>query len=386
MDLSDAMRTKADQAEDWSEAARDAGFSLPARYFYDEDVYQRERTQIFFRSWHLVAHVNELREPGAFVTHDIFDQSVLVMAGKDGKVHAFHNVCQHRGNRLVEERRGHAPMIVCGYHAWTYETNGLLRGAPRSSCVAGFDKANFGLKPVRVERLGAFVFVNLDPDAVPVAEMAPGAEALMRQYIPDLDNLVLLSEVDVPVPANWKVIQENSIEGYHFEHSGPCHKDLVELIDFAGYDLRPRGDWWTYIGPPNPGAAQAYGVPLAGATWQTDSFFNIGLWPNATIYVFPYADMVGTFIMNPTGPETSSLRFGYYGVEGRELCEVTKACIRWMNEDLGPEDIKLNISNQKGLRSLGFDHGVYMVGEGLGPRSEILVRHFHKLCYDAINR
>jgi choline monooxygenase len=385
MDIPDAMRPVVNRSEDWSEAARDAGFSLPARYFYDADVYQRERTQIFFRSWHLVAHVNELREPGAFVTHDIFDQSVLVMVGKDGEINAFHNVCQHRGNRLVEERRGHAPMVVCGYHAWTYETNGTLRGAPRSSCVAGFDKADFGLKPVRTETFGAFVFVNLDPDAKPVAEMAPQAEALMRHYIPDLDNLVLLSEVDVPVPANWKVIQENSIEGYHFDYSGPCHKDLVELIDFSGYDLQPHGDWWTYIGPPNPGATQAYGVPLAGATWQTDSFFNIGLWPNATIYVFPYADMVGTFIMNPTGPETSSLRFGYYGIKGRELPEVTQACIRWMNEDLGPEDIKLNISNQKGLRSLGFDHGVYMVGEGLGPRSEILVRHFHQLCYDAIN-
>ena len=63
---------------------------------------------------------------------------------------------------------------------------------------------------------------------------------------------------------------------------------------------------------------QAYGVPLDGATWQTDWFFNFGLWPNATLYAFPYADMVGTFIMNPTGPETSILRFGYYGVEGRE--------------------------------------------------------------------
>ncbi len=102
---------------------------------------------------------------------------------------------------------------------------------------------------------------------------------------------------------------------------------------------------------------QAYGVALEGATWQTDWFFNFGLWPNATIYAFPYADMVGTFIMNPTGPESSMLRFGYYAVDGRPMPEVTKACIRWMNEDLGPEDIRLNQSNQKGLRSFGFERG-----------------------------
>ena len=77
--------------------------------------------------------------------------------------------------------------------------------------------------------------------------------------------------------------------------------------------------------------AEAYGVPLAGATWQTDWFFNFGLWPNATLYAFPFADMVGTFIMNPTGPESSVLRFGYYGVAGRALPKVTEACIRWMN-------------------------------------------------------
>lgn len=368
----------------WKPDDQAAGFSLPARFFYDDDIYKRERTHIFFKSWHLVGHANELRQPGDFVTHEIFDQSVLVLNGRDGEIRAFHNVCRHRGNRLVEARRGKAPMVVCGYHAWAYEPDGRLRGAPRSNCVAGFDKAAFGLKPVRVEVFGSWIFVNLDPDAAPVAGMAPGADALMRQYLPDLEKLVLIEEVDVPVPANWKVIQENSIEGYHFDYSGPVHKELVELIDFDGYDLQPRGDWWTYIAPPVEGAREAYGVPLAGATWQTSSFFNLGFWPNTTIYAFPYADVVGTFIMNPTGPETSSLRFGYYGVEGRALPEVSRACIRWMNEQLGPEDILLNVSNQKGLHSLGFEHGVYMIGDGLGNRSEVLVRHFHKLCFDAL--
>ena len=245
-----------------------------------------------------------MRTPGAFVTHEIFDQSVLVQVGKDGVIRAFHNVCQHRGNRLVEARRGTSPAITCGYHAWTYELDGALRGAPRSSCVPGFDKAKFALKPVRVEVFASFVFVNLDADARPLAETAPTAEAIIRRFIPDLDRLVLIEEVDVPVPANWKVIQENSIEGYHFDYSGPHHKTLVDLIDFAGYDLQEYGDWWTYVGPPKQGATEAYGVPLVGATWQTDAFFNIGLWPNATIYAFPYADVVGTFIMNPTGPES----------------------------------------------------------------------------------
>ena len=369
----------------WSPEDQEAGHALPARFFYDEAVHAAERTAIFFKTWQLAAHVNELKEPGDFVTLEILDQSVIVTTGRDGVIRAFHNVCQHRGNRLVEARRGRSPVVTCGYHAWTYALDGSLRGAPRTECVAGFDKAAHGLKPVRVEIFAAFVFVNLDPQARPIAGMTEGAEALIRRFIPDLDRLRLVEEVDVQVPANWKVIQENSIEGYHFDYSGPVHKQLVKLIDFAGYELKAEGAWWSYIGPPRDGTTEAYGVGLDGATWQTDWFFNFGLWPNATIYAFPYSDVVGTFIMTPTGPETSTLRFGYYGVEGREPPPVTRACIRWMNEELGPEDIRLNISNQKGLRSLGFERGRYLIGDGAANRSEHLVRHFHRLCHDAIS-
>ena len=368
----------------WSSEEQAAGFTLPARFFYDADVYNQEKTKIFFKSWHLVAHLNELRQPGQYVTHEIFDQSILVVVGRDGAIRAFHNVCQHRGNRLVEGRRGKAALLTCGYHAWTYALDGCLRAASHSQDVAGFDKGAHGLKPVQVAVFASFVFVNMDPSAPSIESMAPGAEQEIRRFIPDLDRLTLIEEVDVPVAANWKVIQENSIEGYHFDHSGPAHKQLVELIDFAGYKLTPRGDWWTYVGPPKAGTDTAYGVPLDGATWQTDWFFNFGLWPNATLYAFPYADVVGTFIMNPTGPETSSLRFGYYGVEGRPLPQATQACIRWMNQDLGPEDIRLNISNQKGLKSLGFERGRYIIGDGFANRSEHLVRHFHRRYYDAL--
>jgi carnitine monooxygenase subunit len=368
----------------WSEEDQRAGYALPPAFFYDPQVFEREKTAIFLKSWHLVAHVSELQEPGRFVTHDFLDQSILVVAGRDGVIRAFHNVCQHRGNRLVDKRRGHVSLLTCAYHAWTYSLDGCLRAASHSGETPGFDKAAHGLKAVQVAVFASFVFVNMDAAAPSIPAMAPGAEEEIRRFIPDLDQLTLLEEIDVPVAANWKVIQENSVEGYHFDQSGPAHKQLVQLIDFAGYRLTPHDRWWSYIGPPKRGTTTAYGVALEGATWQSDSFFNFGLWPNTTLYVFPYADVVGTFIMNPTGPETSSLRFGYYGVKGRPLPEATRACIRWMNQDLGPEDIRLNVSNQKGLKSLGFSRGRYIIGEDFANRSEHLVRHFHQLCYDAI--
>ena len=370
---------------EWDYSDPATGLSLPARYFFDQGVFEAEKRAIFLRCWHVVGHVNEFREPGNFVCQDIFEQSVIVVADQQGRIHALHNACRHRGNRLINDRRGTIGAVLrCAYHSWCYNLDGSLRAAPRSENLANFDKGLYGLRPVRMEIFAGFVFVTLDPNAKPIADMAAGAEAEMLHYMPDLHHLTLVEETDVIVDANWKVIQENSIEGYHFDLSGPVHKDLAALIDFTGYRLTPHGEWWTYIGPPNPGTTHAYGVPLAGATWQTDSFFNIGLWPNTTFYSFPYTDMVGTFIMVPLGPERSLLRFGYYAPAGRPVPALTKAAIAWMNAELGPEDIALNVSNQKGLHSLGFGQGRYLIDPARPNQSEHLVHHFHKLCYQAI--
>lgn len=369
----------------WDYSDPRTGTSMPARFFFDQEVFDEEKQKIFMNCWHVVGHVNEFAKPGDFIVQEIFEQSIIVMCGKEGEITAFHNACRHRGNRLIEERRGNKTGVIrCAYHSWCYNQDGSLRAAPRTENLEDFDKKDWGLRNVRLEIFASFVFVTLDPDAPAVSEIAGGAEAEMRRYLPDLDNLELASETDVVVDANWKVIQENSIEGYHFDLSGPVHKDLAALIDFEGYTLTPHGQWWTYIGPPNKGAKQAYGVPLEGSTWQTDWFFNIGIFPNTTFYSFPYTDMIGTFIMIPLTPEKSLLRFGYYKPKGREMPPVTKAAIEWMNTQLGPEDIELNVTNQKGLHSLGFGSGKYLIDPSRPNQSENLVHHFHTLCYRAI--
>jgi choline monooxygenase len=368
---------------EWVEAAPERSLTLPARYFYDPIVFAAERERIFYPAWHCIGHVTELAEPGQFVTFDILDQSVIV-SNDEGELHAFYNACQHRGNRLTNERRGKTGSVFrCGYHSWCYGRDGALRSAPRTERLPDFDKTQYGLKPVKLEILGAFVFINLDPDAAPLASMAEGAEAKMAQFLPDLAEMQLISEVDVIVPANWKVIMDNSIEGYHFGLSGPVHKELAALIDFKHYALEAHDKWWTYIGPPKGGVDSAYGVKLGGATWQTDWFFNIGIWPNTTFYSFPFSDLCGTFLMIPLEPEKSLLRFGYYGPQ-RAMPAVTKSCIKWMNEKLGPEDIELNVTNQKGLRSFGYNQGRYLIDPDRSNESEHLVHHFHRLVYQAV--
>src|SRR3984885_7194696 len=103
-------------SESWREQKPEEALTLPSRYFFDDTIFRSERDRIFMSAWHVIGHKSELSEPGQFVMTDIFDQSVIATCGVDGVVHAFHNVCQHRGNRLVEERRGtQTGVFRCAY-------------------------------------------------------------------------------------------------------------------------------------------------------------------------------------------------------------------------------------------------------------------------------
>lgn len=387
MTRDDGESVVANGAADWVGHDPERAHTLPSRYFYDADIFEREKQSIFYGAWHPVAHKNQLAEPGSFVTLDIFDQSVIVVAAKDGQTRAFHNVCQHRGNRLIMERRGTlAGPIRCSYHGWCYAPDGRLAKAPRCERLKDFNQDDYGLKPVRLEEFASFLFVNLDNDATPIAEQMPGADDALRRHCPDLDALAFHSATDFLVDANWKVVIDNAIEGYHFGLSGPVHKILADLIVYDEYTMTPHGDWWTFAGPSKPGLTHAFGEPVDGASYQTSDFFNIQLWPNNIFYCFPYSDFLGTFLIIPLEPEKTLLHLDYY-VPPRAMNAMnalTKSCLNFMNEQLGPEDIDLNVSVQKGLRSFGYDRGRYVIDAERSNVSEHLVHHFHSLVHQRI--
>ena len=370
---------------EWDNKNPDTSLTLPSRYFFDPKIFEKEIDTIFYPSWHFVCHESEISNSGDFVKFDILKESVLVIRAKDGSVNAMHNVCKHRGTQLIQDRRGNIKdMITCPYHAWSYHLNGKLRHAPRSETMKNFSKADWGLKKVCIEKFAGFYFINLDPNASPLSEDLVGAYETMSPYFPDLSEIKFIEEVDMIVEANWKVIVDNAIEGYHFKLSGPHHKDLAALIDFDKYELNAHGKWWDFKGPPVP-TKKAFGETIEGQTYQTDWFYNIQLWPMTTIYAFPYADAIGTFNEIPIGPEKTLLRFGHYIPKNRAQNNLSKAAIKWFNEKLGPEDIDLNLYVQKGLHSSGFDQGRYMIDPERSSNSEHLLHHFHSLVFKALH-
>ena len=160
----------------WRPGDPEQAYAFPSRYYYDAGVYTSGK-------WRRSSTppgtsrvtVRKCASPGDFIKVDVLDQSVLVVCGEDGVARAFHNVCQHRGTRLVEERRGRiAHVIRCPYHAWAYRLDGRLRHAPRSEAVRGFDPGTVSLAPVRIEEISSFLFINLDPDAVSFREEVGG--------------------------------------------------------------------------------------------------------------------------------------------------------------------------------------------------------------------
>src|SRR5262245_32429474 len=129
-----------------------AARTLPARYYTDTSYFDREIDLLFRKLWFCAGRVEEVSRPGQFVPRDLGGDSIIVTSAADGRVHAFHNVCRHRGTRLCTETSGiFAGSIQCPYHAWTYGLDGRLLGAPHMEEVPHFRKSDYPLHRVHTD-------------------------------------------------------------------------------------------------------------------------------------------------------------------------------------------------------------------------------------------
>ncbi|MDE3003500.1 MAG: aromatic ring-hydroxylating dioxygenase subunit alpha [Gemmatimonadota bacterium] len=188
--------------------------TLQRRYYVDQDVYEQETERIFFDRWLFVGRASQIADPGAYMLFEVESESIIVLRDHEGSIHAHHNVCRHRGTRLVTESTGTFPKsIQCGYHAWTYALNGELTGAPFMDEVESFCKANYPLLPVAVAEWEGCIFVNLSDDPKPFEEaFAPLIDKFNRW---DLPRLRIAHRLVYDIAANWKLVFQNYSECYH---------------------------------------------------------------------------------------------------------------------------------------------------------------------------
>ncbi|EJL27350.1 ring-hydroxylating dioxygenase, large terminal subunit [Caulobacter sp. AP07] len=200
---------------------------MPLKVYSNRAYHEREVEKVLRPSWHALARVHEVAEPGAFVTSAIFGEPVLIIRGKDGVLRALSNVCRHRGTQLMTDC-GVAKALVCPYHSWTYNIDGGLRGAPQMNKIEGFDPKTVRLPEFKLEVWNGFVFVNLDPQAEPLAGQISALTEKLAVY--KLDDWVSVPWKEFEFDWNWKISLENFSEAYH--HIG-VHKNSIGKVSLA---------------------------------------------------------------------------------------------------------------------------------------------------------
>jgi phenylpropionate dioxygenase-like ring-hydroxylating dioxygenase large terminal subunit len=199
---------------------------LPAWSYDNDEIVELEKELVFRRNWLVAGHVSEIPNPGDFMTFDVADERALIVRGHDGEVRAFHNVCRHRGSRVVAEVRGNCPSVIqCPFHGWSYGLDGGLRGVPRSKTFSNLSKEDLGLKPVDHEIWHGLVFVRFKGEGPSIAETMAPVEAEIAPY--RIAEMTPHGEgFSVEFDVNWKAMVDVDNEGYHVPVAHPALNDL----------------------------------------------------------------------------------------------------------------------------------------------------------------
>jgi Rieske 2Fe-2S family protein len=188
--------------------------TLPARYYVDPAWFDAEMESIFARMWLHVCRLDQLSDRGSFVRRDVAGASVVILGDGMGGARAFLNVCRHRGTRLCTAATGTLPgSIQCPYHAWTYDLEGRLIGAPLMDDVAGFRREDYPLHRVACAVWDGHVFINLGPEAPPLSTQLHDLPARFAPW--RMQELRRVHRVEYDVAANWKLIVQNYNECLH---------------------------------------------------------------------------------------------------------------------------------------------------------------------------
>jgi glycine betaine catabolism A len=188
--------------------------TLPASYYTDRAWFDAEMERIFASMWIHAGRVEEVAGRGAFVRRDIANACVLIVGDGHGRARAFHNVCRHRGTRLCDGHAGtFAGSIQCPYHAWTYDLEGQLIGAPLMDDVDGFRREDYPLHQVACAIWDGHLFLNLAASPPPLAQQL--GDLPMRFAPWQMHDLRRVHRVEYDVHANWKLIVQNYNECLH---------------------------------------------------------------------------------------------------------------------------------------------------------------------------
>ena len=344
-----------------TDQAFEHAYTPPGWIFWDPELFTREQKELFGTNWLCTGHVSRLKNPGDYYLTNCGNESVILVADKKGRPHAFYNVCRHRGTRIVSKPQGNCNVFKCPYHAWAYATDGKLVATPTMDDVVGFDKGDYPLREIRLEVWNGFVFICLSPDTPPMADVFPDFPDLSYLAI---EKLQRVAHHDYDVNANWKLISENYNECYHCPNAHPQLHRVSGDRDFPAYNhagkhfgggpmsIREDCNTMTTKGVTNR-------EPLPGfPKSDMNMVFYFCIYPNLYISFTP--DYLLTHYLWPTGPESVYIEtewfFAKEQIEKPDF-DPSDAIEFWHTTN--KQDWALCENALKGLRSSGHRPGRY---------------------------
>jgi phenylpropionate dioxygenase-like ring-hydroxylating dioxygenase large terminal subunit len=193
----------------------------PKERYFDPDFYALEAEMLWSRVWQMACRLEEIPEPGDFVTYEILDQSVIVVRGDDLGVRAFQNTCRHRGVQLVDGPGTCAKGFICPFHGWGYGTDGKNTRIPmrKSFSAHNLDADDVNLTPVQCDVWGGCAWINLDASAPPLRECLEPAATILDQW--KVESLRTEWWYACRLPVNWKLAEQAFQEMYHVVQAHP---------------------------------------------------------------------------------------------------------------------------------------------------------------------
>ncbi len=354
--------------------------SLAARYYTDPAIFEAEMLGLLSRTWQLAGHVSQIPKVGDYFAFEIAGQNLFAIRGRDSEIRCFYNVCQHRAHELVSGS-GTTRVVVCPYHAWTYELTGELRTGPNVKSVPGFDKSKVCLTEVCCEDFNGFLFVNLDPQAAPMDVWFPGVREELHAYVPGIDRLAPLEWVEIPEKCNWKVSVENYSECYHCSLNHPTFASGV--VKPETYDISPLERGYVLRHTTECQDLEQMTYPIDLSVEHAGEYRSWFLWPMVSFQCYP-GNRLNTYHWRARDVDTCTVWRGWYSADGAED-QVVRDLAMQDRETTVEEDIHLVESVYRGLKSKGYKPGPLVLDPECGVNSEHSIETLQQWMREAVD-
>ena len=322
--------------------------AMPAAYYTSDDFMRLEAEHVFRKDWVCLGRADEVKEPGDYYTTDLIGEQLLVTRGRDDTIRVLSNVCRHRGN-MVASGKGRKSRFSCSYHAWTYDHQGQLIGAPLMSEVKGFDMSNCALPSFKTEIWEGFLFVNLDGNAEPLAPRLDNLLPYIRNY--DVAQRALGFTEQVTWQTNWKCLAENFMEGYHLDVTHPKTLRPLTPTGLCEY-VESDGHFNAYYSYYDPGYPERGPFPPNLTDKEKRCSFMFGVFPNLVVSAAP--NILIFLCLSPGTSNSVNIRWGMSSVPQAD--GVTDEQRDFMNQVNAEDKAKLE-TLQKGLQSSYYSPG-----------------------------